>query len=175
MAFPVGHAAAGLAAARALGAPVGERAVWTLGIALLAVVPDFDYILVWPLGYSRAQYHRTWTHSLLVAAAVALVVALAHARLTRKPFSWRPLLIYFAVVASHGIVDVLMVDNRSEHGVPLFWPFLPERLGWRSPFVPFYELFHPNARNVLRAAVPYTLVELLLGIPVWIWLWRKRK
>lgn len=174
MAFPVGHAAVGLAVGRILGKPVATEWRWAVPTALLSIVPDLDFILVW-LGYDRSQCHRTWTHSVFVALALAWVLTAAHGRLARRSFSLSLLLFCFAVVASHDAVDAIMVEDQLDHGVKLLWPLSEIRFGWRSPLVPFYQYFYPSAKDIGRAAVPYTLLELVLGLPVWIWVLTKSR
>ena len=139
----IGHVAIGLAAARAH--KPERNALWRhmLLYGALSVVPDLDLFAtalhhdsVVPLG------HRGATHSLVAAAAVAVVFGLVGPRASRLGRT----LVAFVVVASHGLIDPL---NANSTGTAYFWPFSSTRLTWGT--------FHP---------IPITPVglEVLYGV-----------
>jgi inner membrane protein len=120
----IGHAAIGLAAARAETVDRRGLAARMLLYGALAAAPDLDLIatvlhhpMAVPLG------HRGATHSLTVALVVAAVVAFAARGTSRLRTGWMA----FAVVASHGLIDPL---NESSSGTAYFWPFSSRRLTW---------------------------------------------
>ena len=120
----VGHLALGLAAARL---QPGSRRGLALRMALyafLGVAPDLDLV---PIALGWGQFvplgHRGATHSLVAAAAVALVVALVWpggSRLRTGFFA-------FLAMASHGLVDPLVAGS---HGPALLWPFMDAPFTW---------------------------------------------
>lgn len=124
MPLPVAH---GLFAASSVAAvikkPFEFRSLVPLFIgAVLANLPDFDFILVFATGDDR--WHRGFTHSILFAAFVGLVI-----------FSWfgreqrRKALAYSAAFASHFILD--FATTKIGGGLQLFFPFSDERYGLR--------------------------------------------
>jgi inner membrane protein len=127
----LGHVMVGMAAARLYrrgqptASPVTVMALWS-GLSLL---PDAD-VIGFPMGiaYGAPWGHRGATHSLVFAAAIAVVVGLVAkgARLA----ALRTALIAWAVVTSHGLLDALTDGGR---GCALLWPFSHERFfaSWR--------------------------------------------
>jgi inner membrane protein len=133
------HAAVALALGRLAtgGRPMPAR-FW-LSSAALAMLPDLD-VLAWPLGlpYASLWSHRGLTHSLPTAA----VIALGAAALARVGVGvGRAWLYFFAVVASHGVLDAM---TNGGAGVAFFAPFDATRyfLPWRpvevSPIGPAF-------------------------------------
>ena len=129
----VGHVIVGMAAARlyrrgqpTVWSPVTLMTIWG-GLSLL---PDAD---VWgfPLGvaYEDPWGHRGATHSLVFAAAIAVVVGLV-AR-AAKLSAVRTALIALVVVGSHGLLDALTDGGL---GCALLWPFSNER--FFAPWTP---------------------------------------
>lgn len=122
----LGHLAVGLAVGR-LAAPRGRPAGRAMALhACLAMLPDLDAIgAILGRPFASPFGHRGATHSLLLAAAAALVVA-ALSRDRRRAFGFA-----FLAAASHGLLDMCTHGGR---GVALFWPFLEGRV--RFPFAP---------------------------------------
>lgn len=81
----------------------------------LTILPDFDFLL----GFT----HRTFTHSLLFALIVGLIIS-------RKNWFY-----FFSIIASHPMIDMLCHDEP-RNGVMLFWPFWNHYVIF--PFHPFY-------------------------------------
>jgi len=122
----LGHLAVGLAVGR-LAVPRGRPAGRAMALhACLALLPDLDAAGA-VLGHPFAPPfgHRGATHSLLVAAAAALLVA-ALSRDRRRAFGFA-----FLAAASHGLLDMCTHGGR---GVALLWPFLEGRV--RFPLAP---------------------------------------
>lgn len=130
MALPIAHWAVALGVVR-----TRDRLVLTF-VAALAILPDFDFALVWEWGLPMSTYHRTFSHSL--AFFVCLVVlwkVLCPSRLR----SVTPTL-FLVVLLSHSALDVICTADAVYHGVMLFWPFVHYRVGWPI-LVPLYRLF----------------------------------
>ena len=117
------HAIVPLAAAAMAGRGVIPVKVALAG-AVLAMLPDAD-VIGFPLGveYADEWGHRGATHSLAIAALVALILA----AIWRKARTLPCALFLFAAMASHGLLDMLTSGGL---GVGLYWPFSDERLFW---------------------------------------------
>lgn len=118
MAFPPAHLLVGAGVAevvRSAAPPLPRRRAWAVA-ASLAVVPDLDLVLGLALGRG-AEYHGTFTHSVVAT----LVVGLAAAALA----GWRWGVLAGAGYGSHLLVDLL--DDRGRTNVLLGWPFTQER------------------------------------------------
>ena len=113
--FVVAVLAKGLAAGR-----VPAR-FWFLSV-LCAILPDVD-VLGFPLGirYQDMLGHRGLSHSLVFAIFLSLLVTfLAFPRVRRKWTRFRLFSCFFAITASHGVLDA-MTDGGL--GVAFFAPF----------------------------------------------------
>jgi inner membrane protein len=109
------HAVAGLGIARLGMARPMPWSYWGLA-ALLPILPDFDVYST--AAYGDALGHRGITHSL----AFALVVGTLAAGVTFRHFRakwWRLGLLFFAIIASHGLLDAL---TKGGFEIPFFWP-----------------------------------------------------
>jgi inner membrane protein len=120
----IGHAIVGLAAGRWY-APVGHpRLAATVTFVALGTFEDLD-VLARRLGApaGSAWLHRGALHSLAVAAAAGVVVALAVGGQGRS--RWAMAVAGALVAASHGLLDTLTGGGA---GVMLLWPWNPARL-----------------------------------------------
>lgn len=109
----------------ALGTGFGRRAVpkrLLLAGILVSMAPDAD-VLGFALGvpWGSVYAHRGFTHSIALAAAVAL--ALACFFRAHVPFR-RAAGFLFVAMASHGILDAF---TNGGSGIALLWPFTDER------------------------------------------------
>jgi inner membrane protein len=99
---------------------------WVLS-GFLPIIPDFD-------AFSSAAYgtpfgHRGFTHSFVFALAIGVITA----GLTFKYFKiifWQLALFYFAITASHGILDAFTTGG---YGILWLWPFSDDRFGLWGP------------------------------------------
>ena len=156
MALPVAHTAVALGMTHSR-----DPLVWAC-LGLFSILPDFDFILVWGFGLPINVYHRTFSPSLLFGAAVALLWMVIRAgRL--KTIS--PALV-FAELLSHSFVDMLCTADGLDHGVVFFWPLSNYRMGWPA-LVPLYLLFGSSPFS-LGGALRFTLLEILLALPLWL-------
>jgi membrane-bound metal-dependent hydrolase YbcI (DUF457 family) len=124
MPMPVAHGLLGASIVTAVhpkpwryyGAPI-------LAGMVLANLPDLDLITV--LFIHSRGWHRTVTHSLLMATVMLLIFAFAFGRQ-----HLREAVAYGFAYASHGILDFATTSTGG--GVELLWPFIRHRfrLGW---------------------------------------------
>jgi membrane-bound metal-dependent hydrolase YbcI (DUF457 family) len=112
MALPPAHLLVGLGCAEMVctALPLPRRKAWVVAGAA-AILPDADFVLVYVR--SASIYHGTFTHSIVAAALVGLLV-------------WMVAGGGWAAVASAGYGSHLLVDLLDSHGptnVLLGWPF----------------------------------------------------
>ncbi len=156
MALPIAHWAVALAVTRSRDQKVRALA------ALLAVLPDFDFILVWGWGAPLQDFHRTFSHSLISFALVSLLWALLRPSFFKEVSSQ----LVFVLLASHSVVDLACTADVVDHGVELFWPLLDVRLGWPL-LVPLYRIFAESPFS-LEGACLFTFLESLLALLLWL-------
>lgn len=131
-------------------------------LALLSVLPDFDFALVWGLGLPLEQVHRTWSHSLFFALFLTLVWVVVRPGRLKSVSGF----LFFSVLISHSLLDLLCTADPSSHGIMLLWPFSQIRLGW-PVLVPLYLEF-ADSPFTLSGALRFTWLELWLSLPLWI-------
>jgi inner membrane protein len=124
------HAAVPLALGGGLGRGVLSARLVAAGVAV-AALPDLDVVTRhWGVPYSAGLGHRGFSHSLLVAALVALLGACAH-RALRSGFG-RAFAFLFVSMASHGALDAFTDGGL---GVAFLWPWSTRRFfappAWR--------------------------------------------
>jgi inner membrane protein len=112
---------------------VGRDATWVAAAA--AVVPDLD-VLVEPLltllgvelsPVSHVLFHRSYSHSLLVAPMLALLIALLWWRLRRtRAGPVRFTLLYGTVLAA--VISQPLLDMCTSYGTPVLLPLSDRRL-----------------------------------------------
>lgn len=115
MPYPLAHGLIGasIVAVSAKNPPGRSKNLLLLGF-LLGVCPDFDFILVWFLHFDKT-WHRGFSHSLVFALLVALVIAILGGENRLRTF-----VICGLAVASHSVLDALC---SVKYGVPFFWPW----------------------------------------------------
>jgi inner membrane protein len=123
MASVFGHIAASTALAYAFFPEQTRPAVLGLA-AFCAAAPDLD-VLAFRFGidYGSEWGHRGWTHSIVFAVALGLLLAALFFRQDRD--FWKIALLCVLATASHPLLDMLTNGGR---GVALWWPFSLERL-----------------------------------------------
>jgi len=99
---------------------------WVLAF-LLPMVPDCDVFgMFWNIAYDGSPLsHRGFTHSIVFACALGLLVAGLTIRYFRVRF-WPLWLFFSAIIASHGVFDAL---TNGGYGVAFFWPVDSTRYG----------------------------------------------
>jgi inner membrane protein len=166
------HAVAGLSIGACFYRPGTPRLVWVAG-ALCSVVPDLD-VLGFRFGIHYGDFwgHRGFTHSLLFAALLAVLVsALAFRQLPPGTSRFWIASYLFLATASHGFLDA-MTDGGL--GVAFFSPFNNDRyfLPWRpvrvSP-IGVGRFFTQRGLDVLRSELLWIwLPSALLAILAWL-------
>ena len=132
MASTFTHAFVGLAAGKSGFQDKMPFRFWLLGMAC-SVLPDLD-VIAFRLGipYRHMLGHRGFSHSLLFAAIVGIIVTLlAFREVPRFSGRWWKLAFFFsAVIVSHDMLDAM---TNGGYGVGFFIPFDNTRyfLPWR--------------------------------------------
>lgn len=125
----LGHVAVGLYAARVRGGrpPARGRALRAgLALSALSLLPDGDLIgRLFGVPDASILGHRGFMHSLAAALVAAFAVWLWRRREAPRDALWA-----FAVMASHGALDML---DRGRLGVAYLWPLTGKRFFWPAP------------------------------------------
>jgi len=185
MAFPLGHIATGLGVSMVCNQtydPLKQRML-TLKVAGLSLLPDIDYLLVWPLGLSYEVYHRGFSHSVLFAIMAGLVFAILEQRKESGPLLWRSAF-YILIILSHDVLDLAMTDDRFEFipGLMLAWPWSSTRFAMSSSpltdvyihagpimqMTPLYFLWHCTRNTLIEAAVFVPPVLLIWSLRIFL-------
>jgi len=139
MPSPIAHIGAGYAIYRYYKdrLPQEQRRFWKFPLQLMMVVglsmlPDLDVVPAIIFRDMRA-YHNNFSHSLLFAVPVALLVAGVFHRIYRSNF-WLWFLICLISYDMHILMDILTADR----GSMLFWPVTETRFA--APVKIFYGL-----------------------------------
>jgi len=167
----IGHVAVGMALGRygAGEAPPRRVATMMLGLSALSMLPDADVIaFALRIPYEAPWGHRGASHSLMLAAGVALLVAVG-VRVAKGPVLKAGLLT-FAAVGSHGLLDALTTGGL---GAALLWPFTAARYFFPVRPIPVA----PIGLGMLSARGLYVvMMELMLFVPFWGYaLWPRRR
>ncbi len=171
MPLPLAHGLVGATVVAASRENFSFRKDWralSLGAAL-AIIPDFDLILSWSLGYG-AQTHGDFTHSIMFSMAAGFLTCLLMGEKNVRGFA-----VYALATLSHGILDV--ATRKEFGGSALLWPFSSHkfRLGWFDYFE-----FYPSPATepvivILRNALEICRYEMMIFTPVLlIVVWYKR-
>lgn len=132
MASAFGHAIAAVALGKAVTLKDLNWKFWLLGI-VCSIIPDADVIgFAFNVPYESFWGHRGFSHSLVFAALLAvLVMLLFYRKETVASVRWWVLWLYFALAtASHALLDAMTSGGK---GVAFFSPFDNARyfLPWR--------------------------------------------
>src|SRR5438034_2692393 len=122
MASIFSHAVTAVALGTTYSPPPSSSRFWFLSIAC-SVLPDIDVVgYAFGIPYRSMWGHRGITHSFAFAAVLTVgVVSLAYPQAERFSPSWWSLLVYFfAVTASHPILDA---STNGGLGLAFFAPF----------------------------------------------------
>lgn len=152
------HTAVPLALAAGLGTARVPARLLAAGIAA-SMLPDVD-VIAFRLGipYASDLGHRGFSHSIVFAIAIGLLVAAAH-RALRATFGWTLGVVALAM-ASHGLLDAC---TNGGLGVALLWPWSGER--YFAPLRPIQ--VSPIG---LQALLSGQGIEVLRSEVLWVWL-----
>ncbi|WP_421869233.1 metal-dependent hydrolase [Motiliproteus sp.] len=113
-----------------IGRQVGAKAV--LWGALLGTLPDLDTLI--PMGGAVADfvYHRSFSHSLFVLAALTslLVWLILKLHPQTREHRWRWAVAVYAVLATH-----VLLDSFTVYGTQIFWPLTDYPVALGSVFI----------------------------------------
>jgi inner membrane protein len=151
---PVTHALASLALGRAGLSHVTRRAVPMILISGTAADLDLTSYVAGPSGF--LALHRTASHSLLGAAAIAAGVAAGFSLLSRRQASQSVRLVSTLAVCAAGAGLHLLLDLTNSYGVMLLWPFSSRWFAWD-----YAESVDPGLLLILLAGL---LVPVLLRL-----------
>lgn len=112
--------------------PVWKIPVQMIVVAGLSMLPDLDVVPA-ILFRDMQRYHNNFSHSLLFAVPVALVIAGIFRRIYRSNF-W----LWFVICLISYDLHVFMDALTAERGVMMFWPLTDARIA--SPVKLFYGL-----------------------------------
>jgi len=170
MASPFTHALVGAALGQG-GSPGWrkDKFFWVL-VTVCSVLPDID-VIGFRLGvrYGDLWGHRGMTHSLLVAALIAVCIAVTYGSALRDRS--RVFLLFFLITASHGVLDAL---TNGGLGVAFFSPFNPYR--YFFPWTPIQvspisagRFFSARGLRVLESEITWVwLPTLVISICLWV-------
>jgi inner membrane protein len=101
-------------------------------IAGLAIgfFPDTDFVLGLFNRQFYLEYHRDFTHSLLLIPFYALFFSWVFVKISKRPSFWTFYKICFLVLVSHVILDLL-----TSYGTMIFSPFFEHRFSWDLIFI----------------------------------------
>jgi membrane-bound metal-dependent hydrolase YbcI (DUF457 family) len=161
MPLPVAHSLVGATLAEALLPAQTSHRDWKIAfIGCLSLLPDFDFVLFWGLGFER-HWHRGFTHSIVFALSLGFVLLAL--------FGWRHLkevAVCTLALMSHGLLDTLTTINGQ--GVELLWPFSQARFK-AEIFAPTeLGLATDNVAQVMTYLLTISLIEAAVLVPVFL-------
>ena len=140
-----------------------------------ALLPDIDFLFDWTLGTSL---HRTFTHSLLFALLVPLILwcslrLFQAGASANSSFFQEKKSLPLAICA--GILSHLLLDMLFSHGVPLFWPsmlrFAFSGINYSTSTHSFLNASDAHLRQVLKT----TIADMAMGTAWIFYLWLRRR
>lgn len=167
------HAAVPLCLGLGLGTNVIPPRLLLLGV-VLAMLPDADVLAFrFGIAYGNALGHRGFTHSLLFALGVPILLTLAGRRWCRAGFM-RCWLFLTVSLLSHSLLDAITTGGK---GVGWLWPWSDERF-----FAPWQVIkVAPFALSRYTTAYGH---QVIMSELLWVWLpgvlvmgllyWRRR-
>lgn len=155
MPLPIAHSLVGVSVATLyhLRRPLNDDWRLILFGAFLAIIPDFDFFVIWGLHLSRS-WHRGASHSIFFALMLTGVMLLI-AEFSRA----RIVLACGTAYLSHDILDYL--STKQGGGVGLLWPFSDERV--KLGLIGISEF--PHGINLMEL-VKASLIELIIFAPI---------
>lgn len=92
--------------------------------------PDTDFVLGLFNRQFYLEYHRDFTHSLLLIPLYALFFSWLFTKISRRPHLWSFYKVCFPVLVSHVLLDLL-----TSYGTMIFSPFFEHRFSWDLVFI----------------------------------------
>ena len=94
------------------------------------IFPDSDFVLGLFNRQFYLQYHRDFTHSLILIPFYALFFSWVLVRLSKRPYFWSFYKISLLALVSHVFLDLL-----TSYGTMIFSPFVETRYTWDLVFI----------------------------------------
>jgi inner membrane protein len=102
----------------------------TIAGLTMGAFPDSDFVLGLFNRQFYLEYHRNFTHSLLLVPFYAIFFAWIFVKLSRRPHFWNFYRICLSVLISHVVLDLL-----TSYGTMIFSPFFGHRYSWDLVFI----------------------------------------
>lgn len=102
----------------------------TVAGLVMGAFPDADFVLGLFNRQFYIQYHRDFTHSLLLIPFYALFFSWVFTIISKRPHFWSFYKICFPVLLSHVLLDLL-----TSYGTMIFSPFFEHRFSWNLVFI----------------------------------------
>jgi inner membrane protein len=112
---------------------IGDEKVghWgTIAGLSMGFFPDSDFVLGLFNHQFYLQYHRDFTHSLLLIPFYALFFSWLFVKISKRPHLWNFYRICLSVMVSHVLLDLL-----TSYGTMIFSPFFEHRFVWDLIFI----------------------------------------
>lgn len=123
------HTLTGAVIARA----IDDRKIGNWGTVaglVMGAFPDSDFVLGLFNHQFYLQYHRDFTHSLLLIPFYALFFSYLFVKLSKRPHFWSFYKVCLPVLLSHVLLDLL-----TSYGTMIFSPFFEHRFAWDLVFI----------------------------------------
>jgi membrane-bound metal-dependent hydrolase YbcI (DUF457 family) len=162
MPFPVAHGLLGASVAAASGRDLysaGDRKVMLVA-AIVAVVPDGDFVLSWGL-HLGPGWHRGFSHSIAFAGGIAIVACLLTYRLNFKGFA-----VYWLAAVTHGLLDSF--TSKWAPGAELLWPVVRQRIAAGLFDYLDFDLKRSPLKGFILGSVKISLIELAIFGPIFL-------
>jgi inner membrane protein len=123
------HTLAGGVIAKAIGdEKIGN---WgTIAGLSMGLFPDLDFVLGLFNRHFYLEYHRDFTHSLLLIPLYGLFFSWVFVKISRRPHFWSFYKLCVPVLVSHILLDLL-----TSYGTMIFSPFFEHRYSWDLIFI----------------------------------------
>ncbi|RMF56361.1 MAG: metal-dependent hydrolase [Calditrichaeota bacterium] len=161
MPLPFGHSLMGYTLYETL-EQKRERTSWAtvLLFAVVANLPDIDFLPGFLVGNPNLYHHHYLSHSLGAALVVGALLGGYYAWRKDKSFLGY-FLIFTTVYFSHVVLDYFTQDTSGPFGVPMFWPFSKEFV--ISP-VPIFLSVHKVGRSDVFFQNLFVVHNLLVAV-----------
>src|SRR4030067_2204327 len=102
----------------------------TCGGRAMGGFPDSDFVLGLFNRQFYLEYHRDFTHSLILIPFYALFFSGVFVKLSKRPYFWSFYKICLPVLVSHALLDLF-----TSYGTMIFSPFFEHRYAWDLIFI----------------------------------------
>ena len=102
----------------------------TIAGVAMGIFPDTDFVLGLFSRQSHLEYHRAFTHSLILLPFYALFFSWIFVKLSRRRELWSFYKICFLVLASH-----ILLDLFTSYGTMILSPLSNQRFAWDLTFI----------------------------------------